>query len=189
MEENTPATSATEPQQQKSPVNMLIIAVAVFLVLAIGGIVWFAGFPKQDETPINTDNTVGVEDNNEFEEKPMEETIPTTIVTPQDQVESPITDSMTSDTVKEFNLAGSNFKFSLTEIRVKRGDTVRINLTADQGFHDWAVDEFNARTQQVGSGATSTVEFVADKVGSFEYYCSVGEHRQLGMVGTLIVEE
>jgi plastocyanin len=29
---------------------------------------------------------------------------------------------------------------------------------------------------------------VADKKGTFEYYCSVGQHRALGMKGKLVVE-
>ena len=33
-----------------------------------------------------------------------------------------------------------------------------------------------------------TAEFTADKVGSFEYYCSVGSHRSMGMKGVLKVE-
>jgi uncharacterized cupredoxin-like copper-binding protein len=32
------------------------------------------------------------------------------------------------------------------------------------------------------------VQFVADKTGTFEFYCSVGNHRQMGMVGTLVVQ-
>ncbi len=32
------------------------------------------------------------------------------------------------------------------------------------------------------------VEFTADKKGTFEYYCSVGEHRVNGMKGKFIVE-
>lgn len=36
-------------------------------------------------------------------------------------------------------------------------------------------------------GVTS-VTFVADTLGTFEYYCSVGNHRAQGMVGNLVVE-
>ena len=35
----------------------------------------------------------------------------------------------------------------------------------------------------------TSVTFIADQEGSFEYYCSVGNHREEGMVGTLIVED
>lgn len=92
-------------------------------------------------------------------------------------------------TVKEFNVAGTNFAFSVKEMRVKKGDTVRVNFKSESGFHDWVVDEFDARTKQLNAPGTETIEFVADKVGTFEYYCSVGQHRANGMVGKLIVEE
>lgn len=90
---------------------------------------------------------------------------------------------------KEFNVSGVNYAFSQKEIRVKKGDTVVINFTSTEGFHDWVVDEFDAATERVNTGGSSSVTFVAGEVGTFEYYCSVGSHRQLGMVGNLVVEE
>ena len=92
-----------------------------------------------------------------------------------------------------FKIAGKNFAFLMDgkenpELKVKQGDKVRIEFSSESGFHDWVVDEFNAATLQVQTGATTTVEFIADKKGTFEYYCSVGKHRQNGMVGKLIVE-
>ncbi|HSE34617.1 MAG TPA: peptidoglycan-binding protein [Candidatus Paceibacterota bacterium] len=94
---------------------------------------------------------------------------------------------MTTKRVVE--LTAANFKFGAPEIKVKKGDRVRIELKVVDGFHDWVVDEFNAKTAQVKAGEKTTVEFVADKAGTFEYYCSVGQHRANGMVGKLIVEE
>lgn len=87
-----------------------------------------------------------------------------------------------------FKIIGENFKFSQNEIRVKKGDRVKINFESTGGFHDWMVAEFNAKTSRVNTGGKASVEFVADKTGEFEYYCSVGQHRQMGMKGKLIVE-
>lgn len=89
---------------------------------------------------------------------------------------------------RTFVVEATPFKFSVEEIRVKKGDTVKIVFNNKQGMHDWVLDEFNARTPQISADSTETVEFVADKVGTFEYYCSVGNHRAQGMVGKLIVE-
>ncbi len=89
---------------------------------------------------------------------------------------------------KVINLSGRNFAFSTTEIHVKEGERLRIIFASTQGYHDWVVDEFNAATKRVNEGQTVEIEFVADKKGTFVYYCSVGNHRQLGMTGTLIVE-
>lgn len=74
------------------------------------------------------------------------------------------------------------------ELRVKLGDTVKIEFNNLEGFHDWKLDEFNAATEKVRAPASSSVEFVADNKGEFEYYCSVGSHREQGMKGKLIVE-
>ena len=92
-----------------------------------------------------------------------------------------------------FKLNGGNFYFEMNGnkapvLRVKKGDLVRVEFTSVDGFHDLVVDEFNAATDRVPTGQTASVEFVADKTGTFEYYCSVDSHRAKGMFGTLIVE-
>lgn len=89
---------------------------------------------------------------------------------------------------RTFDITGTNYEFDVTEMRVTEGDTVTVNFESAEGFHDWVVDEFNAATEQVRPGTPTSVTFVADEAGTFEYYCSVGSHRELGMVGTLIVE-
>lgn len=90
--------------------------------------------------------------------------------------------------VKIFKISASNFKYDAVEIRVKKGDKVRIDLNVAQGFHDLVVQQYAVATQKVQGPGNTSVEFVADKEGKFEYYCSVGTHRQMGMIGMLIVE-
>jgi len=105
-------------------------------------------------------------------------------------------DSMNSgmQEMKTFILTGENFKFMKDGkdnpvIMVNEGDKVRIEFTSVGGMHDWKLDEFNAATEIVRDGEGMTfVEFVADKKGTFEYYCSVGQHRANGMKGMFIVE-
>lgn len=96
--------------------------------------------------------------------------------------------SITPPEVKVFNVEGSSFAFSPGEIRVKKGDTVKIVFKNIDGFHDLTIGGYNVGTSRVGTGGTGMVEFVADKTGTFEYYCSVGSHRDLGMMGKLTVE-
>jgi cytochrome c oxidase subunit II len=91
-------------------------------------------------------------------------------------------------TVKTFTVTASNFAFDVKEMKVKKGDTVSVTVKNEEGFHDWKLDEFNATTQKLKAGSEETVTFTADKTGTFEYYCSVGSHRAMGMVGKLIVE-
>ena len=105
--------------------------------------------------------------------------------------ENTITEKDNTEIVQEtltFEIDGTNFAFSIKEIKVKKGDTIKIVFSSKEGFHDWVVDEFDVATEKITTGNTTEVEFVADQKGEFEYYCSVGNHRQLGMVGKLIVE-
>jgi nitrite reductase (NO-forming) len=77
-------------------------------------------------------------------------------------------------------------QFSLKNITVSKGDTVRLKITNIKGVHDFKIDEFNVYAM-TPLDQEVTVEFVADKVGSFEYYCTQPGHRQNGHWGTLTV--
>ncbi len=100
---------------------------------------------------------------------------------------NPTTPSVTS-TVKGFTINGSNFVFAPSSITVNKGDRVRIVFKNTAGQHDLRIDEFKVATKKIGGGQEEVVEFTADKSGSFEYYCSVGEHRAMGMKGILTVK-
>jgi nitrite reductase (NO-forming) len=102
----------------------------------------------------------------------------------------PITASSTEAIApaKEFTIVGSNYAFAPSVMSVKKGDTVKIIFKNSGGFHDLKIDEFNLATQKIKDGEEETVTFTADKTGSFEYYCSVGNHRAMGMKGILTVE-
>ncbi len=91
--------------------------------------------------------------------------------------------------VREFTVSGKNFSFVPSTMRVNEGEMVRITFKNDSGTHDFVVEGYNQRTKILQSGQSETIEFLADKKGTFEYYCSVGTHRQQGMKGALIVDE
>lgn len=153
--------------------NILIGIVVVVVVLAAG---WFLMSGQISPTPAPSEQT----------------TIPTpdTAIasTPPAGMMESTNSSATAQGVKEFTVTGSNFKFDIPEIRVKTGDTVKITFKNAQGFHDFVIDEFKVATKQANGPSEETVEFVADKAGTYEFYCSVGQHRAMGMKGNLIVE-
>lgn len=95
---------------------------------------------------------------------------------------------MDSSEVKTFTVEGQNFSYSPSTISVSKGDKVKIIFKNVGGTHDWNLDEFGAKTPIIQTGQTAEVTFTADKAGTFEYYCSVGSHRAMGMVGTLTVK-
>ncbi|HWQ99356.1 MAG TPA: plastocyanin/azurin family copper-binding protein [Candidatus Methylomirabilis sp.] len=90
---------------------------------------------------------------------------------------------------REIIVTSSNFKFDMSSITVKKGEKIRIRLKNVEGFHDLVIDEFKAATERVQGEGETAVEFTADRAGTFEYYCSVGSHREMGMKGTLTVTE
>lgn len=98
--------------------------------------------------------------------------------------------------VKEFSLNSwyevkdgkPTTNFSLKEIAVAKGDTVRVKVTNTKGVHDFAIDEFGVKTE-TPEGVETIIEFVADKAGEFTYYCSKPGHAALGQTGKLIVSD
>lgn len=90
--------------------------------------------------------------------------------------------------VKTFTIVGANFSFTPNQITVNKGDTVKIIFQDSDGHHNLSIDGYNVQTQTIDSGQTSEITFIADKTGSFQYYCSVPTHKDRGMVGTLTVE-
>ncbi len=104
-------------------------------------------------------------------------------------VESPTpTPEVVSGKITEVTVEASNYKFAPAAIKVKQGDTVRLIFKSTGGIHSLVIDQFGVQTAQLGEGEEEEVEFVADKIGTFEYYCSVGNHRAQGMKGLLVVE-
>lgn len=98
-----------------------------------------------------------------------------------------VTDS--DEDVKEITVENDGLSFIAGEIRVNERDQIRRTSENTGGYHDWVIDEFDAATSQFSGGDSETIEFVADTAGSFEFYCSVGNHRAQGMWGGFIVEE
>ena len=94
-----------------------------------------------------------------------------------------------SGEVKEVTVTNEGYNYMPSRIRVNVGDTVRLTFENGGGFHDWVLDEFDASTRRISGGSTATIEFTADQAGTFEFYCSVGNHRAQGMVGDFVVVE
>ena len=146
--------------------------------VACGDIGAEAMMPAEDESVSGGENDVAIKDDPAADNSTTED---------NDAMAEPDNSAVNPET-KTFAIDAVNFAFSETEIRVKKGDKVKIVLKSVSGFHNWTIDEFNAATAMINTGQTASVEFVADKAGTFEYYCAVGNHRQMGMVGRLIVE-
>jgi plastocyanin len=165
--------------------NKGVIAIIIIAIVAIGAgvLLW-----KSPTSPTTSDrNTAPMDmkgmDNSATAPAPTPDTsTPTDTTTGQTS-----TDTSTSN-IKEFTVTGQNFSFSPSTMTVNKGDKVRIIFKNSGGTHNLVIDEFNVETKTIGSGKEDVVEFTADKTGSFQYYCDIGNHRAMGMWGTLMVK-
>lgn len=164
-----------DSQNKSGNSNMILIVAGVVGLLVLGGIgIWMA---QNRNTATPSENT-----------KPST-TLPTTGATEMTGSQSATpTTSITSGQVRTINLEAGSFYYSPKEIRVKKGETVKIVMTAADMMHDFNIDELDVKMPIVRSGNTGTVEFTPTEEGEFEFYCSVGNHRQQGQTGTLLVE-
>lgn len=91
--------------------------------------------------------------------------------------------------IREITVTGSPFKFEPSALTVKKGQKVRVTFESASGNHDFVIDELGVATKRVGTGGQDVVEFTPNRAGTFSYYCSVGNHRAMGMEGTITVTE
>lgn len=85
-------------------------------------------------------------------------------------------------------MTAQRYKFTPNVITVNQGDHVRLIITALDRDHGFELKSYEIN-QRLKKGDPATIEFTADKVGTFEFHCSVfcglGHHR---MKGKLIVK-
>lgn len=105
---------------------------------------------------------------------------------------SPASQSTTEDSTMAksqiISVEGGGFYFKPNQIKVKKGEKVTLEFKSIGQQHNFVIDELNVKTPLTASGTTSKVEFTPQSAGTFNFYCSVGNHRAMGMEGTLVVE-
>lgn len=95
---------------------------------------------------------------------------------------------MDASEIQTVEVEAGSFYYAPDEIRVKKGQKVKIIMKSVSMMHDFVIDELDVRMPVVKNGDVGEVEFTATEAGEFEYYCSVGQHRANGQIGKLIVE-
>jgi len=100
---------------------------------------------------------------------------------------APAQDSHAGEAV-EIKVTAKKYAFAPNPIRVKKGDRVKLVITAVDHDHGFKLDAFQI-DQQLKEGETTTVEFMANQAGTFPFQCShfcgLGHKR---MKGQLVVE-
>lgn len=89
----------------------------------------------------------------------------------------------------EFTMTASDYAFDPNVITVKKGEKVRLLITATDRDHGIKIEGYDI-DQLLKKGETATIEFTADKAGTFVFKCSVFCGKGHGkMKGKLVVEQ
>lgn len=116
--------------------------------------------------------------------------VPGTTGTTQSTESVATTTSEQSDTQSEtVTISGSEFSYEPATISAKVGQSVTVVYTNVGKYpHDFVIDELGVKSQTIKAGETETFTFTPSKAGTFAFYCSLPNHREKGMVGTLSVQ-
>jgi cytochrome c oxidase subunit 2 len=102
---------------------------------------------------------------------------------------SPVAAQTPPSGVHEITMTAKNYEFDPGIITVKKGEKVRLIITATDRDHGIKIQGYDI-DQELKKGDPTTIEFTADKAGEFEFKCSVfcgmGNRK---MKGKLVVEE
>jgi len=156
-------------EEPKTPVpqgsnNMMIIGIVILVAVVGGGIAYSqmgAGSKMDEQAPQDTMQKESADDEG----------------------------AMMDEEMQVVEIEAGSFYYKPNVMTVKKGQKVKIVMNSVSMMHNFVIDELGVEMPITKDGETGTVEFTADQVGSFEYYCSVGNHRAEGQVGTITVTE
>jgi len=84
----------------------------------------------------------------------------------------------------------SEYKYSPDRLTASPGATVQLTLKNVGALqHDFHIDAGNQTSPLVDPGKSVDFSFTApSQAGEYEFWCTVPGHKELGMVGTLVVQ-
>lgn len=144
--------------------------------------------PEEQQQP-----TVSGEETSPAEDVPVTTEVPV----PGSDVEEKKVEAETSPesetstgSVKEVTMEMYNWGITMNPVTLNKGDTVKLTVKVKDGRHQLAMPAFDVKTDELGAGEETTLTFVADEAGSFDYFCSLpcGKGHK-DMRGKLVVGE
>ncbi len=153
--------------------NLYYVVVPVVLLLVLGG--WFMSRKSVKETENKSESAETV-----ISKVPAKE---------EAGNEETATNGGKTGAVKEITVEGSEFSFKPKGIELAKGDRVKLTFkNVGRQSHNFVIDELEIETKTIPGGSSDTIEFVAEESGTFEFYCSVDNHKSFGMKGEMGVE-
>lgn len=164
--------------------HIITAVIVVVAILIAGWVIGSGGSEDTEELPV-VDTTLNSEDatDDAATSELVEEDLPLN--------DDELVEEETELSNVSLDISMDNFSFSTTQINAKPGDVVEVFLVTSEGNHDFVLDELGVKSSVLASGETETIRFTVPESAAgqtYEFYCSVGNHRALGMVGTLVVE-
>jgi len=88
---------------------------------------------------------------------------------------------------REFTLTARDFHFSPDRIEVGQDDLVKLTVQSADVVYSFAIDEYRV-SRRVPAGGSATLEFRADRPGTFPFYSDMkSDPRYAQMRGQLVV--
>ena len=90
--------------------------------------------------------------------------------------------------IVDIDMTAKQWDFEPSTVRVREGQTVRLHITSIDVDHGIKIPEFEVN-EKLTPGEKVDIEFVADKKGTFPFFCNVqcGSGHRI-MTGELVVE-
>lgn len=93
------------------------------------------------------------------------------------------------DGVEQIVIEGESFEFNPETVQVEAGQEVEFVFANQGGTHDLVIEEVDTGTEVISTGERDSFTHTFEEEGEYEFICSVGNHAEEGMTGTIEVEE
>jgi heme/copper-type cytochrome/quinol oxidase subunit 2 len=88
---------------------------------------------------------------------------------------------------REFSIRATDYRFSPDRIEVTQDDLVKLTVQSGDVAYSFTIDEYRL-ARRIPAGGSTTIEFRADRAGSFPYYSNMtNDGRHASMRGQLVV--
>jgi heme/copper-type cytochrome/quinol oxidase subunit 2 len=88
---------------------------------------------------------------------------------------------------REITLTARNYRFSPSRIEVAQDDLVKLTVQSEDNAYSVTIDEYRV-SRRVPAGGSTTLEFRADRAGTFAFYSNLtNDARHTQMKGELVV--
>ncbi len=149
--------------------------------------------PPRAETPVPTIIPITSTITPSTSPSPSVTVKPTNSPTPTVKVTPSISPTLTPtpSNVKEVTMNAFEYTFEPATLgQVKAGTQVQLTITnTGNADHDFVIDELGVNSGIITPNDSKVVTFTipVNQANSYTYYCSIGNHRSMGMQGTIEV--